>query len=360
MRELGQLPHARVAVAPQVAHAVGELGQEARGARIEHVPGIRVGPADREEVAVDAELQLVAGRVARDDGADPGPSGRVEELHALHRLAPEGVHDAQVAVGADGLHHPRQRGVGLLAQAEAHERVRRVGEVAHPGEAVVPVLPARGILRQRRRRRGGDGARRGVDEEFQGEGAALHGILPRSVVGELLRPVAPARDRAVERSRLAPMRPGSARCSGSSSFAMIARMCVESAAVVNVPRTAERREEVASARGRPTSEPMTASIVEPTCSRCTPSCFLIHGAAVRRRVPGRTAQRNRTSPRMPAIRRTSCAHGNRPATPVDAPVRGDQRDRPAVADRRVRAEVFSTRDRHRGLARTARRRAALM
>ena len=74
----------------------------------------------------------------------------------------------------------------LLSEPEPDEGVRRVGEVADPGEAVVPVLAACRVLGERGRRGGRYRPGGAEDEELQGERAALHLFRPRAVVGELL------------------------------------------------------------------------------------------------------------------------------------------------------------------------------
>ena len=88
----------------------------------------------------------------------------------------------------------------LLPQPEPHQRTGGVGEVAHPREPVLPVLAAACALGERGRRRRRDGAGGSVDEELQGEGAALHVARPRAAVAELSRPQAPLVDGAIDAS----------------------------------------------------------------------------------------------------------------------------------------------------------------
>ncbi len=114
-------------------------------------------------------------------------------------IAVEGVHDLHLGtVLADRAQQPRDRGVRLFAQAETDPGVRGVGEVAHPGVAVVPVLAAARVLGQRRRRRGRDRTGRAEQQELQGEGAALDVVGPGSVVREFVRPHLPAADGAID------------------------------------------------------------------------------------------------------------------------------------------------------------------
>jgi hypothetical protein len=103
-----------------------------------------------------------------------------------------------VAVGLECREQPRHGRVRLLAQPEPQQRVHRVGEVADPREAVVPVLLPGEVLGQGGGRRGRDGPGGAVDEQLEGERAAVHGVGPGAVPAELGRPALPVLDGAVD------------------------------------------------------------------------------------------------------------------------------------------------------------------
>ena len=94
-----------------------------------------------------------------------------------------------------GVEKPREEGARLAVAAEGQQGLQGEGGIARPGEAVVPVACAADLLGQRRRRRGGDRPRGGVDEQLERERAAHDRLAPRPVVRPPARPVAPARGR---------------------------------------------------------------------------------------------------------------------------------------------------------------------
>ena len=81
--------------------------------------------------------------VPDDDRPDPAPARDLGELRRRGQPAVEAVEHLHLrAVAVDRVQQPAHRRLGLLADPEPEQRLQRVGGVADPGEAVVPVLAA--------------------------------------------------------------------------------------------------------------------------------------------------------------------------------------------------------------------------
>ena len=143
--QFGQLPHARVGLAPHVADPVGDVGDAAAasGRRARCRP-----PRTRAHDARAGRRRRPAGagrppRLPVTTGPMPFQPGASCVVAGRRCDSSEPVEDAQLGGVALRRHAAaRRRGVRLLAEPEAGERLERVGGVAHPGEPVVPVLAA--------------------------------------------------------------------------------------------------------------------------------------------------------------------------------------------------------------------------
>ena len=144
-----QLPRGQLASATSSAHRRSSTAPAAA----DPLPGAV------EDLAVHVVLDLVGGGVAPPHRGRPAVALQVG-VDALRRglHAVEGVEDVRPAVAHAGVEDPGQEAVRLVGQPDAAQRVDGVGGVADPGEAVVPVAFAADRLRQRRGRRGDDGA----------------------------------------------------------------------------------------------------------------------------------------------------------------------------------------------------------
>ena len=78
--------------------------------------------------------------------------------------------------------------------AETQQSVDSERRVADPREPVVPVAVTAECFRKRSGGSGGDGARRRVQQQLERERRAHDFFTPRTVVGQLRRPLAPERD----------------------------------------------------------------------------------------------------------------------------------------------------------------------
>ncbi len=103
---------------------------------------------------------------------------------------------------AEPLGQPAHERLGLLGEAEPQQRVEREGRVADPGVAVVPVALAAELLRQARRRRGDDRARRAVREQLERERRPVHHLAPAPLVAGVREPPAPVRAPCARRARV--------------------------------------------------------------------------------------------------------------------------------------------------------------
>ena len=79
----------------------------------------------------------------------------------------------------------------LWDDSETDEGGKCVGGVPYPGVAVIPVLVAADPLGERRRRRGGDRARRGKQQQLQDKGAPADHLEVGSVVAQAPCPCLP-------------------------------------------------------------------------------------------------------------------------------------------------------------------------
>ena len=152
-------------------------------------------------------LLLIPGAVADPDRARPPPPGQVVQgLLGQVAFPADAVHDLQLeraveVTAADRVQDEAPVLDRLPVEAQAVQRPEHERRVPDPGEPVVPVARPAGRFRQRGRRRGHDGAGRGVAERLQGQGAAVDVGLPR-MIGDLGRaqPVAPEVDGGVQRA----------------------------------------------------------------------------------------------------------------------------------------------------------------
>ena len=138
---------------------------------------------------------------AHHDRPDAAPTRHLRILRRQGQFAVEPVEDRHVrAVPVDGVQQPAHRGLSLLPEPEAEQRLEGVGSVADPGVAVVPVLAPRCSLPRRgspaatlRCRR--DRPTRAVQEQLEDQRAARHVVGPRPAWGGTGRTTAPTRRR---------------------------------------------------------------------------------------------------------------------------------------------------------------------
>ena len=152
-------------------------------------------------LAVDVELELVAGAVADPDRLRPLVAGQPGQLElGQPPLAGRAVHDLEVVrVAGDGSQQPAPPGLRLVLVAALEQGVEGEGRVAEPAVAVVPVADAAELLRQRRRRRGDDAAGRLVGQCLQDDQRLRHRLLPAAAVRAVVEPLAPERAGVAER-----------------------------------------------------------------------------------------------------------------------------------------------------------------
>ncbi len=177
---------------PDVGAAVGHLGEQAPRHQIEHVAALDEQRRGLHQVAEHAELDLRARPVATAHRPAVAVAGQVQRLLLRGQRAVEAIHRAQPRpVAADRGRQPGERRLGLLGGADAQERLDGVGDVAHPGVAVVVVLVAADALGQRRRGRSGDrpGGREQQQLERQGAAPDLGGV--QAVHLEVAAPLPP-------------------------------------------------------------------------------------------------------------------------------------------------------------------------
>ena len=223
--------------------------------------------------------------------ASPGPRGAPPARAARPSRRVEDLHLRPVPV--DGVQQPADRGLGLLADPEPEQRLERVGGVADPGEAVVPVLAPVPM-----RLSGSDVVAAAAIDPLGPCSSSLSSSALRATSsahgpGARNWPDQRCHASTVRSSRASTSR-GVDRCSGSDSDAVTPTRCRDPGAVRNVPRTAWS---VTSVSTSPSSR--TASVTSWT--RRTVPCTVswAQGDAEFRHVPGATAKRMAPGPRRP-------------------------------------------------------------
>ena len=195
------LPDAFVRLAPGTFHELEDHFLERPGRSVRLEPGVARDVQRVEDLAVDVQLELVDRGVA--DAHRPGvlvPWQPVERQLRKPPLAGGAVHGLQLRrITAGSAKEPVAPRGRLGEKATVDEREEREGRVPQPAESVVPVPDAADLLRQRSGGRRDDAAGRREGEALQRDRRAKDLLFPRTFVVEGLRPVAPPRQRFVER-----------------------------------------------------------------------------------------------------------------------------------------------------------------
>jgi hypothetical protein len=191
---VADLPDAGVRLGPAAGDPVREATHGPPGLGVETVAGPGEQPGRVEHPTVAVELVLVGGAVADPDRPAVGVAGPAVEL-ALGSgvLAVEGEQHGQPGpVEPGGVQQPGHELAGLRGLPGAEEGADPDAGVAGPGEAVVPVADAAGVLGQRAGEGGDGGAGWRVGEQAQGQQAANDRVALGQVAGDLPAPAHPA------------------------------------------------------------------------------------------------------------------------------------------------------------------------
>src|SRR5579875_2839648 len=137
------LPDAVVGLRPDLSDVIDERGLQRPG-DVELFEAAATGLIEGiEHLAIDIELQLFGGCVADANGFGGFVAGEIELKFGETALAGDAVHDLHLVGSAgDGAQQPFAPSLGLVDEAGLHERVERIGGIAKPAEAIVPVADA--------------------------------------------------------------------------------------------------------------------------------------------------------------------------------------------------------------------------
>ena len=148
------------------------------------------------ELAVDVELKLLGRGVPDPYRLRPPVAGQVTQFPLGKLGAPvDAVHHLHRARGArlarGGVPEELHEGVGLAGESQPQQRVDAEGRVADPHVPVVPVARPADLLGQAGRRRGDDGAGRGVGQQLQRQRRAVYHLPPPAPVARGRQPAPP-------------------------------------------------------------------------------------------------------------------------------------------------------------------------
>ena len=195
------LPDALVGLAPASLEAREQMrcSAQALSSRDQAAPPRLV--EEVEHLAVDVELELLAGAVPDPDRRRALVAGEPVELELRQPpFAGRAVHDLDVVrVAGDGAQQPAPPRACLLDEAVPEQRREREARVAEPAEAVVPVADAADLLGQRGRRGGDDAAGRRVRQRLQHHQRAEDRLLAMAGVRALVEPLVARRSTCPER-----------------------------------------------------------------------------------------------------------------------------------------------------------------
>ena len=169
--------------------------------RLDCAQHLRGREQDGDDLAVDVQLELLGCRVADPHRLGALVAGKLRQLVlGQPPLAADPVHDLDLrrvaGAGTQQVVAERDRLVGVPG---CEQRLQRKHRVAQPAIAVVPVAHSADVLRQRRRRRGDEGACRLGGHRLQHDQRRQHLVAIRAVVRAAPAPVPPPRVGARER-----------------------------------------------------------------------------------------------------------------------------------------------------------------